>query len=223
MPLPSLHSPTKRSRRAPRSKAPIKRRLFEAEQESGREASSCPLPVAPPPEEPELEVQDSACSTITALYIASEDGVAAGGPPTPEQRGRRAPPLQPAALCKSLELPLAYTLQAWRNQLVRLQPLVRLGDEVLLGALAVVRGLAAARPDLAPILDASVPHVYAYLAAALWMCAKLCGVRTSIPNRSLMSQATSVDPQALTDYEMDLLQSLDWDVAGLLAQQGLLC
>ena len=30
------------------------------------------------------------------------------------------------------------------------------------------------------------------------MCAKLCGVRTSIPNRSLMSQATSVDPQALT-------------------------
>ena len=58
---------------------------------------------------------------------------------------------------------------------MRLQPLVRLGDEVLLGALAVVRGLAAARPDLAPILDASVPHVYAYLAAGERQLGTLAG------------------------------------------------
>lgn len=59
--------------------------------------------------------------------------------------------------------------------------------------------------------------------AALWLAAKLCGVRTSIPNRSLMSQATRVDAQALSDFELDLLFSLDWDAAGVLARQGLLC
>lgn len=38
------------------------------------------------------------------------------------------------------------------------------------------------------------------------MVSKLSGVRTQIPNRSLVSQATGVDAQALSAYEMDLLQ-----------------
>jgi hypothetical protein len=52
--------------------------------------------------------------------------------------------------------------------------------------------------------------------------AKLCGVRTQIPNRSLMSQATHVHPQALADFELDLLFSLEWDVAAVLRQHRLL-
>ena len=52
-----------------------------------------------------------------------------------------------------------------------LQPLVQVGDEVLLGALELIRELAVARPDLAPTLHASAPHMYTYLAAGerLWV------------------------------------------------------
>ena len=59
--------------------------------------------------------------------------------------------------------------------------------------------------------------------AALWMASKLCGVRNSIPNRSLMSQATQANPQALSDFELDMLTSLNWDVAAVLRRAGLLC
>lgn len=72
-------------------------------------------------------------------------------------------------------------------------------------------------------LTAARPSTPAPASAALWLAAKLCGVRTSIPNRSLLSQATRVDAQALSDFELDLLFSLDWDAAGVLARQGLLC
>ncbi len=58
-------------------------------------------------------------------------------------------------------------LQAWRQQLLALQPLVQLEDAVLLGAVELVKELAASRPDLAPTLHASVPHLYTYLAAGV--------------------------------------------------------
>lgn len=42
--------------------------------------------------------------------------------------------------------------------------------------------------------------------AALWTVGKLSAVRTQIPNRSLVAQATGVAPQALSACEMQLLQ-----------------
>jgi hypothetical protein len=54
------------------------------------------------------------------------------------------------------------------------------------------------------------------------MVAKLCGIRTQIPNRSLICQVTQVLPEALSALELDLLFSLDWNMAALLRQQGLL-
>lgn len=65
-------------------------------------------------------------------------------------------------------------LQAWRQQLVALQPLVQIEDAVLLGALELVKALAASRPDLAPTLHASVPHLYTYLAAGGRSSMRLC-------------------------------------------------
>lgn len=59
-------------------------------------------------------------------------------------------------------------MQAWRQELVRLQPLVKLGDEVLLGALALVRQLATVCPKQRQLLAASPPHLYTYLAAGGW-------------------------------------------------------
>jgi hypothetical protein len=43
-----------------------------------------------------------------------------------------------------------------------------------------------------------------------------------IPNRTLMSQATCIHPQALTDFELDLCTSLDWDIASVLRAHALL-
>ncbi|KAL4447914.1 hypothetical protein ABPG75_005133 [Micractinium tetrahymenae] len=204
------------AQRAAQLASSTKRRLFAAEECEGCDAAA-PSTSAP---ETFFGRQDSSTSTLTCLDAAPSEEAA--GPSTPEQgvAGRRS---SAAAGFHSLEAPLLYALQAWRQQLVALQPLVQIEDSVLLGAVELVRELAASRPDLAPTLHASVPHLYTYLAAALWLAAKLCGVRTSIPNRSLMSQATRVDAQALSDFELDLLFSLDWDAAGVLARQGLLC
>lgn len=211
--MPGVHSPTKKSGAR---KSSTKRRLFAAEECEGCAA------VPPPTSAPETFFgrQDSSTSALTCLDSAPSEEAA--GPSTPEQgaAGRRSPA---EAGFHALEAPLLYALQAWRQQLVALQPLVQLEDAVLLGAVELVRELMASRPELVPTLHASVPHLYTYLAAALWLAAKLCGVRTSIPNRSLMSQATRVDAQALSDFELDLLFSLDWDAAGVLARQGLLC
>lgn len=53
---------------------------------------------------------------------------------------------------------------------MRLQPLVKLGDEVLLGALALMREFVAARPDQQQLLATSPLHSYTYLAAgAAWL------------------------------------------------------
>lgn len=62
--------------------------------------------------------------------------------------------------------------QAWRQQLVALQPLVQLEDAVLLGAVELVRELMASRPELVPTLHASVPHLYTYLAAGMLLWAQ---------------------------------------------------
>lgn len=51
---------------------------------------------------------------------------------------------------------------------------------------------------------------------------KLAAVRTQIPNRSLVAQATGVPPAALGACELQLLQGLDWDLAALLRSHGLL-
>ena len=86
---------------------------------------------------------------------------------------RRAPPLAPLPPPSSPQPPAPAPLrrpQVWRQQLVQLQPLVKLQDEVLAGALALMRKLTAARPDLAPLLHASAPHLYTYLAAGVLVC-----------------------------------------------------
>ena len=49
-----------------------------------------------------------------------------------------------------------------------------------------------------------------------------CPPCAEVPNRSLVSLATGVDPQALSDCELDVLKSLDWDVAAVLRARGLL-
>lgn len=213
-----------------------------------------------------------------ANAAAGQPPLASGGgkPATSLAHSRyRAPPHRP-------HLPfclLPATAQAWRQELVRLQPLVKLGDEVLLGALALVREFATVCPTQRQLMATSPPHLYTYLAAgeqgqgqlgqvrkllciematvqcsllmrrcndpwrpaalpaatarwpsrrpaaalplprpspthphalvmprqpirlsslfdaALWMVAKLSGVRTQIPNRSLISQATHINAQ----------------------------
>ena len=78
-------------------------------------------------------------------------------------------------------------------------------------------------PSPCPACLPAPPPACCLPSAALWMASKLCGVRTSIPNRSLMSQATQANPQALSDFELDMLTSLNWDAAAVLRRAGLLC
>lgn len=51
-------------------------------------------------------------------------------------------------------------------------------DCVLLGAVAIMRAFAAARPDLSNVLRNSAPHLFTYAGAAMWLVAKACGMRT---------------------------------------------
>ena len=57
----------------------------------------------------------------------------------------------------------------------------------------------------------------------MWLVAKITGVRTQIPNRSLMSQACHLNATAISDFELDLLFSLNWNAAAVLRLHGLLC
>ncbi len=44
----------------------------------------------------------------------------------------------------------------------------------------------------------------------------------AIPNRTLMSQACQIHPQALSDFELDLCVSLNWEVTKVLRAANLL-
>ena len=44
----------------------------------------------------------------------------------------------------------------------------------------------------------------------------------AIPNRTLMSQACQIHPQALSDFELDLCVSLNWEVTKVLRAADLL-
>lgn len=44
----------------------------------------------------------------------------------------------------------------------------------------------------------------------------------AVPNRALMSRACQIHPQALSDFELDLCISLNWDITKLLRAHDLL-
>ncbi|KAI3427247.1 hypothetical protein D9Q98_007181 [Chlorella vulgaris] len=226
---PSVKSPGKRRGRAPEARRQL---VFdEPAAPPSKLTLTCgtalPSPDVAACEADEMEYQQHQQHCSQSVLTAQQEALEVASPSTPPAQcgsipRRRASPSVPGTLPGSLETSLLYALQAWRQHLVRLQPLVKISDDVLLGALAVMREFAAVRLDLAPCLNAAHPHLWSYLAAALWMVAKLCGIRTQIPNRSLICQVTQVLPEALSALELDLLFSLDWNVAALLRQQGLL-
>eukprot|EP00887_Chlorella_sp_A99_P001246 scaffold14.g1246.t1 len=117
---------------------------------------------------------------------------------------------------------VASWLKTWRDNLINLQPRVGMEDGALHGAVALVQELFWRRADLQDILATSPPHLAAYAAAALWTTSKIVGVRTESPNRSLVAQATGCHPQALAEFEVDLVHSLSWDMAAVLRGRGLL-
>eukprot|EP00887_Chlorella_sp_A99_P001259 scaffold14.g1259.t1 len=138
--------------------------------------------------------------------------------PSPQQTAHCDADLDPAILES-----VAGWLQTWRDNLINLQPLVGMEDGALHGAVALVQELFRRRTDLQEVLAVSPPHLAAYAAAALWTTSKIVGVRTESPNRSLVAQATGCHPQALAEFEVDLVHSLSWDMAAVLRAGGALC
>jgi hypothetical protein len=62
--------------------------------------------------------------------------------------------------------------------MVVLQPAAVISDEVLVGALSVMRELMLARPDIQHQMHMSATSLFTYSAAAFWAVAKLIGNRT---------------------------------------------
>jgi hypothetical protein len=62
--------------------------------------------------------------------------------------------------------------------MIALQPAVVIRDEILLGALCILKEVVVVRPDLYDTFHNSPPHLYAFAAAAMWLVAKMMGVRT---------------------------------------------
>lgn len=58
-------------------------------------------------------------------------------------------------------------------------PLAEMADDILLGALAILREAAALRPALAAAITVSEVHRLSYAGSALWISAKTAGTRTS--------------------------------------------
>jgi hypothetical protein len=110
-------------------------------------------------------------------------------------------------------LPTLSFSQQWRRQLEFLQPLVEIGDEILYGAIFITQTIAMSHPSMPRKLSNNDGTLEHYAAAAMWLAAKFIGARTRIPNRTLMSQAVRMYPQALSDFELDICCLLDWNVS----------
>ncbi|GAB4818443.1 hypothetical protein N2152v2_005489 [Parachlorella kessleri] len=200
-------SPERRQSQAEaRKHGASKRKLFDC-------CTDCPASVSGTPEVAKLGTER--CASLDSA------------PPTPKTVDRERPqsesPAVPApALHPALEPVMQLAMKGWCSNLVALQPKVQVSDATLLGAVALMREFAVQRPDVVGLLHTSGPHLFTYTCAAMWMASKTGDIRTAIPNRTLMSQACQIHPQALSDFELDLCVSLNWEVTKVLRAADLL-
>lgn len=55
-----------------------------------------------------------------------------------------------------------------------------------------------------------------------WVAAKLLSVRTAAPNRQLVCMATSCAADVLSWRELEVCKVLDWDMAEILREAGMI-
>ena len=79
-----------------------------------------------------------------------------------------------------------------------------------------------ADPALLRRLHASRTALLTAAAAALWVSAKVMGVRGGIPSAALLAQASLQEAPEVIDFEVGLLKTLGWEVTATLRAAGIL-
>ena len=113
-------------------------------------------------------------------------------------------------------------MQVISKNLYKLNPLVDISATIRRAGLILLEEAARAQPELELFssFQASSASFLAASAAALWIAVKFLGVRATSPNAALMSQASQVAVDPLTQVEVILLKAIDWDVASVWARRG---